>query len=149
MKSLRLAWVSFALFVSLAGFARAAPLTGGERDEILRVDQARIEAMIRRDAKAVEASLSNDVVYGHADGRVHTKAQLLEALASNQIQYQVIHYTSQDAYSVGDTRVVSGVADFEAISAGKPVKFTLRITAVYLREAGQWRLGVYQSTPVR
>jgi ketosteroid isomerase-like protein len=118
------------------------------REAVLAADAARVDAMIRNDAAAVAASLSDTVRYGHSDGRLQNKDQLLAALASNRIQYQSVHYLEREVHAVGEARAVTGVAAFRVTAEGRPLEFTLRFLAVYTFEDGAWRLGAYQSTPL-
>ncbi|PTY02892.1 hypothetical protein DB347_22855 [Opitutaceae bacterium EW11] len=112
---------------------------------VLQVDDERIQAMIRNDAKAVSESLSEQLIYGHSDGRVQTKQELLAALASNRVQYRSVRYIEREVHPLGDNRAVTGVATFSVASKGQPLTFTLRFLAVYLLEDGHWRLAAYQS----
>lgn len=116
-------------------------------DAVLRADDERVAALVRNDPAALAGRLSDNLVYGHADGRVQGKAQLLAALAANRAQYRSIHYASREVRALGDSRAVTGVATFQLVDGGpRPVEFTLRFLAVYVREEGRWRLAAYQST---
>ncbi len=120
----------------------------GAREAVLAADTARVDAMIRNDAAAVAASLSDNVRYGHSDGRLQNKDQLLAALASHRLQYQSVHYLEREVHAVGEARAVTGVAAFRVAAEGRPLEFTLRFLAVYTLEDGTWRLGAYQSTQI-
>jgi ketosteroid isomerase-like protein len=128
---------------------RAAPAANDDADDaLLRLDAERVQAMIRNDGKTFGEYLSDQLVYGHSDGRIQSKPQLLAALASNKIQYRAINYVTREIHVVGDNRVITGIASLRVADNGKPLEFTLRFTAVYIREGESWRLGVYQSTPL-
>jgi hypothetical protein len=87
------------------------------------------------------------LTYGHADGRVQTKADLLAALRSSHLRYEVYDYEELQITPVNaDAAVMSGLARLVASAGENRVAFRLRFLGVWRREAGAWRLCAYQST---
>jgi hypothetical protein len=141
------AWVVLLFLCLHAGAATGRAQTLSDAD-VLAADEKRVAAMIAKDAAAVSAVLSDSLVYGHADGRVQTKEQLLAALAANTMEYRSIHYKSREVRALGTARGLSGVATLQVVSSGSPLEFTLRFLAVYVPEGGAWRLAAYQSVQI-
>lgn len=147
MKALpRVAWLVF--WFALCGFAFGAAPRDADDEQVLKTDEKRIHALINNDAQALAEQLSDDLVYGHSDGRVQSKEQLLAALASNRMQYRSVKYVNRDLKPLGNARALTGVADIEVNANGAPLSFTIRFLAVYVNEGGRWRLAAYQSTQI-
>src|SRR6266568_2023233 len=79
-------------FPLLIGFVA---LHAGETDPfaaVRRADTARIEATIANDASRLAPFLSDDLSYGHVDGRIQTKAQFITAVATSPVKYDGYDY---------------------------------------------------------
>lgn len=131
-----------ALFLLLVLRATAAPLA----DEVRAADSARIMATIAGDTTRLAPLLSDDLSYGHADGRVQTKADFLGAVSAARVKYEAYDYEEVGVRSVDDNvATMSGRAKLRATAAGQHVEFRLRFLALWRRESGAWRLLAYQS----
>lgn len=120
----------------------AASLT----DDVRAADTARVMATIAGDVDRLAPLLSDELAYGHADGRVQSKANFLEAVASSRIKYEAYDYEEADVTRVDDAvATMAGRAKLRATAAGQQVEFRLRFLSVWRREAGAWRLLAYQS----
>src|SRR5690606_8719508 len=81
MPRLCLLLVLFALGVSRLA---AASL----QEDVRAADTRRVMATIAGDADRVAELLSDDLRYGHADGRVQTKDEFLAAVRSSRMRYE-------------------------------------------------------------
>jgi hypothetical protein len=139
-----------ALAAMLAGIAILAIfpafVTAGDVDGLRAVDLRRIRALIHADRPALEALLADELTYGHADGRLQTKPELLAALAGGAVAYQSYDGPPPTVRIEENMAVLTGVAELEATARGTQVKLWLRYLAVYRKCDGTWRLTAYQST---
>ena len=118
----------------------------GDREDVRAADLRRISALIHADRAALEAVLADEVIYGHSDGRLQTKAELLAALASGGVTYQSYDGPPPTVRIQETVALLSGVAELEATARGTKVKLWLRYLAVYEKRDGAWWLTAYQST---
>ncbi|MGH0035787.1 MAG: DUF4440 domain-containing protein [Myxococcota bacterium] len=141
--------------VSVEAFDAAAPLrevlvaAGAPvpvEQQIVGLEQRRYRALVDGDEVALEAVLDAELVYTHANGRVHGKAGLIEALRSGELDYRDVESRVEGLSIVGDVAVVSGRAELGLATEGRDFDRTVRYTAVYARRDGAWRLIAYQST---
>ena len=140
-------YASWLFVLILAGFAWAAPARAADEDDVRAADLARIRALIHADREALAAVLADDLTYGHSDGRLQNKAELLAALAGGAVTYQSYDGPPPAVRIQKGIALLSGVAELEATAHGARVKFWLRYLAVYAkREDGAWQLTAYQST---
>lgn len=137
----------FLLLFACSPFVWSRGSVPGEA-EVLAADERRVAAMVANDAQAVAALLSDGLNYGHSDGRVQTKGELLVALTANSMQYRAYNYQQREVQALGSARGVTGVAKVQVVVAGSTLEFTIRFLAVYVQEGGTWRLAAYQSAQI-
>jgi hypothetical protein len=143
----------FALLVAIGlGFSDRVARAAGEDGAIAavkRADVARVEATVAGNVESLGRLLSEDLTYGHADGRIQTKADFIAAVGSNRVHYQAYDYLEAHMAAVGASVVtMTGRVRLKATAAGKEVAFTLRFLAVWRQEGSDWRLYAYQSAPI-
>ena len=120
---------------------------GSPVEEVRRADAARVMATIAADADRLESLLSDQLTYGHADGRVQNKAEFLAAVRSNRMRYEAYDYEEmQIDRAAADIAVITGRASLRVRTSEQHLAFRLRFLAVWRQEAGAWRLLAYQST---
>ncbi len=120
----------------------------GDIEDVRAADLRRISALINGDAKTLEAVLADDLSYGHSDGRVQTKRELLAVLATGSVTYRSYDGPAPVVRIQENTAWLSGVAELDAVAGGAAVKLRLRYLAVYAKDSDGWRLRAYQSTRV-
>jgi hypothetical protein len=118
----------------------------GDREDVRAVDLRRIRALIHADRAELEAVLADDLTYGHGDGRMQTKPDLLTALTSGVVTYQSYDGPPPAVRIQDNVALLTGVAELEATARGTRVKLWLRYLAVYVKREGAWRLTAYQSS---
>jgi len=116
------------------------------QEEVRAADTSRIMATIAADAARLAPLLSDTLTYGHADGRVQSKADFLDAVKTNKVKYLAYDYEEQQIARVSeDVATMTGRAKLRAKAGSREVAFRLRFLAVWRREDGAWRLAAYQS----
>jgi hypothetical protein len=130
-----------ALGLALA-FACASP------PPVQEVDAQRRAAMVDADVAALRVLLADGLRYGHANGEVHGKEELLELLGSGRLDYRAIRVEQSETRELAGTTVVTGRQTIEVSAGGRDVTSHSVFTAVYARDGGGWRLVAYQSTPL-
>lgn len=116
------------------------------QEDVRAADTRRVMATIAGDADRVAALLSDDLRYGHADGRVQNKAEFLAAVRSNRMRYEAYDYEEmQIDRAADDIAVITGRANLRVRTTDQHLAFRLRFLAVWRNESGTWRLLAYQS----
>ncbi len=132
--------------VFVAGlFCAPTAARAGDLDDVRAADLRRISALIHADRATLDAVLADDLSYGHSDGRLQTKTELLAALAGGTVTYQSYDGPPPVVRIQGTMALLSGIAELEATARGTKVKLWLRYLAVYEKREGAWRLTAYQS----
>ena len=114
--------------------------------EVMALDKRRMEAMCRGDIPALNALLSEDLVYTHSSPRVDTKQSLLGGMESGTTVYTSIEPSEVRAQAFENAVVLTGVAHIGVTANGRPLSFGVRFTDVYVNSGGEWRMVAWQST---
>ena len=113
-------------------------------DEILELENRRIEAMTKGDTQALEGILADDLIYTHTTARLDTKASFIESIKSGRTNYKSVERKDVEVRQLGDTAVVTGHAKFHVGDN----TFEARFTDVYAKRNGAWQMVAWQSTRV-
>ena len=98
--------------------------------KIIDLDQKRMHAMAQKDIMALNALLSDDLVYTHSSARIDTKQSLIGAMESGATVYTAVVPSDVKAQDLGDAVVLTGVARLSVMSNGRPNTFSVRFTDV-------------------
>jgi ketosteroid isomerase-like protein len=125
---------------SAADDAAAAQVKGAE--------EARFQAMVKGDQAALDRLLAADLTYTHSSGKLETKQELMALIKEGRYQYRSFTPREMKVRVYGETAVVTGLAEVEVTTDGKPLALKLRYTNVHLRKDGRWQLVAWESTRV-
>lgn len=112
------------------------------------LDALRRDAMVNADVATLRGLFADGLRYGHANGEVHAKEELLGLLGSGRLDYRAIHIEESETRELAGALVVTGRQLIEIRASGGDVTSHSVFTAVYSREGRHWRLVAYQSTPL-
>jgi uncharacterized protein (TIGR02246 family) len=121
------------------------PTLGGEQ-AVLAAHDRRIAATIAGDLAALAAMMTDDLTYTHSSGVEETKAEFLDGLKNGKYVYREITPRDRKVRVHGDAAIVSGPAHIVIEPGGKRTEIDLYFTELYVREAGRWRMAMWQST---
>ncbi len=123
----------------------SAELTVQAVEEIRKTEARRVEALLKGDIDVLDQILSEDHTYGHANGRVDTKAQYLESIRSGRTKYLAAEYHDVDIRVYDAAGVVTGRAQLKLNAQDREVDLLLRFTMVYMRLDGRWQAVAWQA----
>lgn len=116
--------------------------------DLRAADDERTAAIIAADPARLDAILSEDLHYGHSNGRVETKAAFIEALTSGRITYRSFEYLEHRFLPAAPgLTLMTGRVLIRAKAGDEAVRLDLRFLAVWRKEGGRWRFLAWQSTP--
>jgi ketosteroid isomerase-like protein len=113
---------------------------------IIDLDKKRMDAMAKKDVAALNALLSDDLIYCHSSARLDTKQSLIGAMESGATVYGAVEPSDVKAQDLGSAVVLTGIARIRVTSGGKPNAFGVRFTDVYANKGGKWQMVTWQST---
>ena len=88
------------------------------------------------------------MIYTHSSARLDTNKSLIGNMQSGATLYRSVEPADVKAQDIGDAVVLTGVAQIEVVSQGKPNAFGVRFTDVYAKRNGRWQMVTWQSTRI-
>jgi hypothetical protein len=86
------------------------------------------------------------LIYTHSSARLDTKQSLIGNMQSGGTVYTSVEPSEVKAQDLGDTVVLTGIAQIKVVSNGKPNAFGVRFTDIYTNRNGRWQMVTWQST---
>ena len=118
----------------------------GNGQAVIDLDRKRMLAMALKDTATLESLLADDLIYTHSSARLDTKRSLIDAMVSGKTVYTGVEPSDVKAQDLGDTVVLTGVAQIKVTANGAANAFGVRFTDVYARRDGRWQMVTWQST---
>jgi hypothetical protein len=112
-------------------------------------DIQRTAALVAADTRALDQLCGDELIFGHADGHLQSKAELLASLSAGDLRYFAINPGQREVRLLAEAvALVFGSAELlvGTVENARPLK--IRYLAVYRFDARLgWRLTAYQSAP--
>jgi len=124
-------------------------LAASPTEQLVQQADAWDKAIIRKDAAAIAANMSEDFRQISARGDVAGKAAFLEAITSPKLVIHPYSVEDMDVRFYGDVALVSGRTRMTGSWDGKPFGSHYRYVDVYVRKDGQWRVSSVQITEIK
>lgn len=104
-------------------------------NEILEVEESRVQALITKDLAYLATILGDDLTYIHSNGKVDGKAEVLAKLGTD-FRYEEIRRGELAVRSYGDTAVLTGSMDVRFISSAGAASQSMSamLTQVWVRQ---------------
>jgi hypothetical protein len=135
---MRICFLIILFFVSCSGFSQTSFL----KDAMVKLDRA----LVQKDTVTLKQLLHKDVTYGHSNGWVQTKTDVINDLVSGKLVYTKIE--SKDlAWTVSkDWTAVRSSTKVEANLNGNKLELNLHVLEVWQKTNKGWQLIARQST---
>ena len=115
---------------------------------IADLEAQRRAAFIAADATALGRLMSDQLILTHTTGMAEGKTSFIASLQGG-LRFTSIEAVSEVIAVYGEAAVVSGELRVGVQTpAGAALALRTRITSVWAREAGEWRLTRYQATRI-
>lgn len=138
-----------AVALALIAGASLSPLPSwaqsGEDAAVAAQVEALRMAMLAADKDKLLALASEALSYGHSAGKLETKAQYADAIASKKSIFKTLEFKDQTIAVTGSTAIVRNtfVSDVEADGKVNPVK--VGVMQVWQKETAGWKLYARQA----
>ena len=115
-------------------------------DDIERLEQRRIQAIIDVDMPTLYAIYADDFFYNRAGGDSLTKAEYLPTYESGNLKVNKSTSEGREVRVYGDTAVVTGIVHVDATIKGENRNLHLRYLNVWVKRGYAWVLVARQAT---
>ncbi|MGI4749394.1 MAG: nuclear transport factor 2 family protein [Janthinobacterium lividum] len=130
----------FASLILMFSIVLAVKAQTKEDKQVEQAVQVLTKAMIDGDKTALENIASDALSYGHSSGKLQTKTEFVEAIASGQSDFVTINLTDQTISIKDQTAIVRHKLSAQTNDGGKPGNVNLGIMLVWIKEKGDWKL---------
>jgi ketosteroid isomerase-like protein len=113
---------------------------------VLAAHDRRIALTITGDLAGLSAMMTDDLTYTHSSGVEESKAEFLEGLRGGRYVYREIVPRGRRVRVHGDAAIVSGPCHVVIEPGGRRTEIDLYFTELFVKEGGQWRMALWQST---
>jgi hypothetical protein len=96
-------------------------------------------ALIEKDSAALNDLLASDVTYGHTNGLIQTKAQLIRSVVSKEQDYKAITPSEMNIRIYDNTGVVTMKSAVNMNYQGQPLDLKMYVTLVWIKK-NKWQL---------
>lgn len=152
-------WISAAaLGLALAVSASAAPQTTGmpraqrheSRHEIDQLEETWRDAILHRNATAMDSLLEDDYIAITPNGTLQSKDQTLANLRSGTVHINSIEFADRKVRFYGQTALVTSRAEVSGINADGDFSGSYRYTRVYVRDQQRkWKIVSFEASRIR
>lgn len=117
-------------------------------EQVRTLDRRRVRAAAANDVDALASLLDDELVYITSSGVIFNKQQYLNALRTNRLTYSEDFEVRQTEYRVLNGLIIlTGVMLGHARLNGEQQVFHCRCLSVWRKQADQWRMVAWQSSP--
>jgi len=126
------------LFISSFIFAQTSFL----KDAVTKLDKA----LIAKDTVLLKQLLHKDLTYGHSNGWIETKADVIKDLISGKLAYDKIESREVKWTVANDVATMRSTTEVNYSLDNKPGELKLHVLQVWLKTNKGWQLLSRQST---
>ncbi len=103
------------------------------------------KALINKDSVTIKKLVYDKITYGHSNGWIQSRKDIIDDLYSGKIVYNVIDQYFDNIILDGSTASVRETANLNVEMAGKPLQLKLKILQVWIWKKKGWQLFSRQS----
>jgi ketosteroid isomerase-like protein len=108
--------------------------------EVANVVERLRKAMVDANRADLDAIASEKLSYGHSTGRVESKQEFVENIATGKSDFVSIELKDQAITVSGNTAVVRHELHAKTNDGGKPGEAHIKILLVFQKQGGKWLL---------
>ena len=133
-----------AFFLSVLFFTSASAQS--EQQEVVMMKMLELKtALIQKDSVSLSKLLADDVSYGHSNGWLQGKADLIRDVVSGVQDYKTIEPSNLNIRVYENTAVVTMQSKSNMIFQGKPLDLSMNVLLVWVKKNNDWKLIARQS----
>ena len=102
-------------------------------------------ALISKDSATLENLLADDVTYGHSNGMVQTKQQLIHDIVTGTQVYKTIDPSNMNIRMFENAAIVTMNSHMIVVGNGNTMDMNLFITLTWIKENADWKLEARQA----
>ena len=126
--------------VALAGLPHASRADTPDAEAIKQALENLRQAMLAGDKAKLEALTADQLSYGHSAGKLETKAEFIEVIASKKTVYKMLEFTDVTVAVVGTSAILRHNWTGLSVSDGKESPSKIGVLQAWTKVDGAWKL---------
>lgn len=106
------------------------------------------EALVKKDTAVLNKLLHEKLSYGHSNGWIESKKEVIADLLNGKLSYSVIDSKELSSEETAGVTIVRAESKIKYVLDGKEGELKLHVLQVWMRVGYQWQLLGRQSTKV-
>jgi ketosteroid isomerase-like protein len=123
--------------------------SSGAEQDIMRIEQEMLAAVLKGDTGPSERYLAENYVFTGPDGLSMGKAQSIQDLKSGSLKLQAASLDNSRVQLYGDTAIVTYSSNDKGTYKGKDISGKTRWTDVFVKQKGRWTIVASHGSMVR
>jgi ketosteroid isomerase-like protein len=119
---------------------RGAEAASGEEAEVAQVVEGLRKATLGQDKAQLDALCTEQLSYGHSDGRVETKVQFIDGVMGRKSVVKSLTLSDHAIAVVGSNAIARHSWTSESEMDGKATTTKIKVLQVWLKQSGGWKL---------
>src|SRR3954452_9019057 len=137
--------IILAFLVSTLTFSSKAQQNNLAKQEVMMKMANLRNAILSKDSVALSKLLADDVTYGHSNGLIQTKAEVIRSIMSGEQDYKSIEPSNMVVRVYDNAGIVNTNMKASVIYQGKPNELNMAVTFTWVKINGDWKLVARQS----
>ena len=113
--------------------------TSGAEEELLKVEKAFAEAIVRNDLECIGRLVADDWIIIDPNGEIVDRPRFFEVIKSGALTHDTMESEDFRVRVYGNSAVVTGVTRTKGKFVGQEFSTQERATDVFVRRDGRWR----------
>lgn len=118
----------------------SAVAQSGEEAAVNQAVEAHRKAMVDVNRERLAELTADKLSYGHSAGKVESKAEFIDAVASKKTIFKTITLESPSVVVAGSSAIARHIFVSDLETDGKPGSVKIGVLQVWTREGGGWKL---------
>ncbi len=129
------------LFITQISFAQSE---AGKMEIMMKMLTLKT-ALVAKDSVTLSKVLADDVTYGHTNGMIQTKTELIRSVVSKEQDYKSIDPSDMKIRLFENTAIVNMNAKIVLTYKNEPMELKMKITLVWVKKNNEWLLEARQA----
>ncbi len=118
---------------------------GQDTTELKKATVLLNEALLKKDSSVLMQLLDINIGYGHSNGWIQSKSDVLQDFASGKISYTKLEVSDEKFQIQQQAVAIRNITTVEGVVSGNSFKMSLQVLQVWKRIKGKWVLIARQS----
>ena len=124
----------------LAGSAQRANADAADAATLKEAVESLRQAMLNADKAKLEALTADQLSYGHSAGKLETKSEFIDIVASKKTVYKMLEWTDVAVTVVGTSAIVRHNWQGLSVTDGKESQSKIGVLQAWTKVGNDWKL---------